>query len=184
MGPRGSRAYFLSDPNKGHLSCFGIALLPPCLVGRTPGKNSWPKCYALLKSKVVQGSSGSTKDQIAQERHMATTIGRENPWLWSRTLLESKFKFWSARSTRVQIVIHAIWLSIWWEEPLTKVLCIDWVKDHAGVSRGQPWIKLLRNASRQPNLVGRTPDQSVLHWLGSTTGQVKGHVGSTRGKIV
>ena len=36
---------------------------------------------------------------------------------------------------------------IWQEEPLTKVYCIAGVKGHVGVSRSQPNVKLLRNAS-------------------------------------
>ena len=52
---------------------------------------------------------------------------------------------------------------IWLEEPLTKVLCIDGVKGHVGVNRGQPGVKLLRNALWPPNLVGRTLDRSAVH---------------------
>ena len=40
---------------------------------------------------------------------------------------------------------------------------IPGVKGHAGVSWGQPEVKLLRNALWQPNLVGRTLDRRVVH---------------------
>ena len=62
----------------------------------------------------------------------------------------------------------------WWEEPLTRVQCIGGVQGHAGVSWGQPEVKVLRNALRPPNWVGRTLDQSILHYW------VKGHAGVSR----
>ena len=50
------------------------------------------------------------------------------------------------------------------------------VRGHAGVSQGQPEVKLLRNAVWPPNLVGRTLDQSVTHcW-------VRGHAGINQGQ--
>ena len=56
-----------------------------------------------------------------------------------------------------------------------------WVKGHAGVSWGQPEVKLLRNALWLPNLVGRTPDRSVMHCWGKRS--CRGQLGSTRGQI-
>ena len=55
---------------------------------------------------------------------------------------------------------------IWWEEPLTKAYCIAGVKGHVGVSWGQEGVNLLSNTLWPPNLVGRTPDQSVMHCWG------------------
>ena len=45
-----------------------------------------------------------------------------------------------------------------------------------GSCRGQPEVKLLRNAVWPPNLVGRTLDQSVTHCL------VRGHAGVSQGQ--
>ena len=70
---------------------------------------------------------------------------------------------------------------IWWEEPQTKAYCIAGVKGHAGVSWGQEGVNMLSNALWPPNLVGRTPDQSVIHWWGQRS--CRGHPGSTRGQI-
>ena len=52
------------------------------------------------------------------------------------------------------------------------------VKGHAGVIWGQLGVKLLSNALWPPNLVGRTPDQSIMHCLGqrSCRGQL-GQIG-------
>ena len=50
---------------------------------------------------------------------------------------------------------------IWWEESLTKVLYIAGDKGHEGVSWGQVGVNLISNAHWPPNLVGRTPDQSI-----------------------
>ena len=47
--------------------------------------------------------------------------------------------------------------------------------------RGQPEVKLLRNALWLPNLVWRTPDQSAMHCWGHRL--CKGQLGSTRGQI-
>ena len=45
----------------------------------------------------------------------------------------------------------------------------------SGVSWRQPEVKLLRNVLWLPNLVGRTPDQSIMHW---------GQPRSIRGQII
>ena len=71
---------------------------------------------------------------------------------------------------------------ICWEEPFAEVHLIDGVKiGHVGVIWGQPDVKLLRNALRQPNLVERTLDWSVAHWWRSRT--YKGQPGSGTGQI-
>ena len=56
-------------------------------------------------------------------------------------------------------------------------IVIPGVKGHAGVSKGQPKVKLLRNAVWPLNLVGRTPDQSVTHCRGRRS--CRGHPGSS-----
>ena len=40
------------------------------------------------------------------------------------------------------------------------------VKGYAGVIWGQPGVKLLSNGLWPPILVGRNPDQSIMHCLG------------------
>ena len=52
---------------------------------------------------------------------------------------------------------------------------------HAGVTWGQPGVKLLRNALWSPNLVGRIPDQSVKHCWGQRS--YRGQLGSSRGQF-
>ena len=52
---------------------------------------------------------------------------------------------------------------------------------HAGVIWGQPGVKLLSNALWPPNLVGRTPDQSVMHCWGQRS--CRGQVGLSRGQF-
>ena len=54
--------------------------------------------------------------------------------------------------------------------------CIAWVKDHAGLTWGQPEVKLLGIPHWRPNLVTRTPDQSLTHC------GVKGHAEVIRGQ--
>ena len=54
---------------------------------------------------------------------------------------------------------------IWSEEVLTRESCIVVVKGNAGVSQGQPEVKLLWNVLQWLNLV-RTPDQSTVHCWG------------------
>ena len=56
---------------------------------------------------------------------------------------------------------------IWWEEPLTKAQCIAGVKGHAEVNRGQPGVKLLRNALWPPNVGGKNPWPKHNALLGS-----------------
>ena len=55
------------------------------------------------------------------------------------------------------------------------------VKGHAGVIWGQLGVKLLSNALWPPNLVGRTPDQSIMHCLGQRS--CRGQLGSNRGQF-
>ena len=55
------------------------------------------------------------------------------------------------------------------------------VKGHAGVIWGQLEVKLLSNALWPPNLVGRTPDQSIMHCLGQRS--CRGQLGSNRGQF-
>ena len=67
---------------------------------------------------------------------------------------------------------------IWQEEPLIEVKCIAGIEGHPGSTRDQIaqecplWVQ---------NLVGRTPDRSVMHWWGQRS--CRGQPGSTRGKI-
>ena len=68
---------------------------------------------------------------------------------------------------------------IWWEESLTREKCIDGVEGHVGVSWDQVGVNLPSNALRPPNLVGRTPDQSIMHPLGQRS--CWGQLGSSRG---
>ena len=49
------------------------------------------------------------------------------------------------------------------KEFLTRVSHTAGVRGNAGVIRGQPDVILLRNFQWPPNLVTRTPDQSVTH---------------------
>ena len=62
---------------------------------------------------------------------------------------------------------------------MTEVSCIDGVKGHVGVSWDQPEVKLLSNAPRTLNLVGRTLDQSVMYCWGKLAD--RGQLVSTRG---
>ena len=55
------------------------------------------------------------------------------------------------------------------------------VKGHAGVSQGQPGVKMLKYVLWLPNLVGRTPDQSVMYYWGQRS--CRGQLGSRRGQI-
>ena len=85
---------------------------------------------------------------------------------------------WSQRSFRGQSALEMPYgYQIWWGDPLTKAKCIAGVKGHALVIRGQPRVKLLRNALWSPNLVGRITDQSVMQYW------VKGHVGVSWGQV-
>ena len=55
------------------------------------------------------------------------------------------------------------------------------VKGHAGVIWGQPVVKFLRNVLWPPNLVGRIPDQSVMHCCGRRS--CRGQLGSSRSQF-
>ena len=102
---------------------------------------------------------------------MATKFGRKNPGPKWNALLGLKVMLGQLGSTRGQIR-NALWLPNLVGRTPDQSVMHCWVKGHAGVSWGQPGVKLLRNALWLPNLVGRTPDQSVMHcW-------VKGHAGS------
>ena len=70
---------------------------------------------------------------------------------------------------------------IWWEELLTREKCIAGVKGHIWVSWGQVGVNLLSNALWPPNLVGRTPDQSIMHCWGQRS--CRGQLGSSRGQF-
>ena len=70
---------------------------------------------------------------------------------------------------------------IWWEEPLSECNAFARVKGLAGVSQGQPEVKLRRNDVWPPNFVGRTPDQSVTHCWGQRS--CRRQPGSTRSEI-
>ena len=69
----------------------------------------------------------------------------------------------------------------WQEEPPTEVQCIAGIKGHTGVNRDQPGVKLLRNAQWLPNLVGRTPNWSVMHCWDQRS--YRGKPRSTSGQI-
>ena len=49
---------------------------------------------------------------------------------------------------------------IWWEKTLTEVYRIPGVKGHVEFNRGEPEVKLLRNALWPSNLVERTLDRN------------------------
>ena len=70
---------------------------------------------------------------------------------------------------------------IWWEDSLTKAKYIARVKGQVGVSWGQVGVNLLSNTLRPPHLVGRTPDQSLMHCWGQRS--CRGQVGSSRGQF-
>ena len=57
---------------------------------------------------------------------------------------------------------------------MTEVKCIDGVKDYAGVSQGQLGVKLLRNALGAQSLIGKTLDQSIIHWFQGHAGVMQG----------
>ena len=72
---------------------------------------------------------------------------------------------------------------IWKEGLLTKVLCIAGVKGHAGVSRGQPEMKLLRNALWLLNFVRKNPKTKFNALLGSKVMQGSAGVNQARGQF-
>ena len=108
---------------------------------------------------------------------MVTKFGGKNPWPKRTALLGSKVMQGSAGVKKGSTCLAMPYgHQIWREEPLTRAQCIAGVKGHAGVSQGQPEIKLLRSAVWPPNLVERTLDQSVTHcW-------VRGHAGVSQGQ--
>ena len=65
---------------------------------------------------------------------------------------------------------------------VSKICNFSGVKGHTGDSRNQPRVKLLKNALRPPNSVGRTPEQSATYYWGQRS--CKGRLGSTRGQIL
>ena len=71
---------------------------------------------------------------------------------------------------------------IWWEESPTRACFTAGVKGHVGVSQGQPEVKFLKNVLWPPNLVEKTPDQSVVHWWGQRP--CRGQLGSTELKLL
>ena len=78
--------------------------------------------------------------------HHHPKFGRKNPWSKCNSLLGSKVMQGSARSTRGQNSLEMPCChKIWQKGPQTRVQCIDGVKGLAGVSWGQPKVKLLRN---------------------------------------
>ena len=62
-----------------------------------------------------------------------------------------------------------------------RVKCIAGVEGHVWVSWGQVGVNLLGNTLWPPNLVGRNPDQSVMHCSGQRS--CRGQLGSSRGQF-
>ena len=60
--------------------------------------------------------------------------------------------------------------------------CIAGVEGHVGVSWGQEEVNLLSNALWPPNLVGRTPGHSVMHYWGQMS--FRGHLGQPGVKLL
>ena len=82
------------------------------------GKNPWPKCYALLGSKVMQGWSRGNQGSNCLEVSMANKFGVKNSW--------SKCNASKAMKGSAGVKWESIYLimpyghQIWWEEPMTR----------------------------------------------------------------
>ena len=108
--------------------------------------------------------------------HLEVKSSRNALWLpnlVSRTPDHSVVHCWGQRSCRGHRgQVGSICLAmpydhqIWWEEPLSRLKCIAGVKGHVEVIWGQVGVNLLSNDLRPPNLVGRTPEHSVMHCWG------------------
>ena len=113
---------------------------------------------------------------------MATKFGEKNPWPEHSALLGSKVMQGSYGVNQGSNCLEMPYgHQIWWEESLTKALWLAEVKGHVGVRWGQVGVNLLSNAVWPPNLVGRTPDQRVMHCWGWRS--CRGQLGSRRGQF-
>ena len=153
MGIRGSRAYFRSDPTKGQSSPRGEDALEMPYAPKLSRKNPWPKCNALLGSKVMQGSGvnqGSNCSEMPYGNQICGEIRDQNAKVMQGL-------------TGVKLLRNALWLpNLVGKIPDWKVKHC-WVKFHLGVSQDQLEINLLRHAAWQPNLKKRASD-GVMHW--------------------
>ena len=131
MGSLGLWSTFRRDPTQGQRS-LEVKLHYKCpAVTKFGGKNPWPKCNAFLGSKVIQGHLRLTRGQISQECPMATKGSRKNPWSKYSALMGQLQG--QLGSTRGQILSGMLYGNqMWWEEPLTEVNWVDWVKGHVG----------------------------------------------------
>ena len=129
------------------------------------GKNPWPKCNALLGSKVMQGDVCQGQPGI---KLLTMTYGN----LGGRNLDRSVVHWWGLISCRgqpgqpgVKLPRNALWLpDLVGRTPDRKLEHCGGQKGHVGVSQGQSEVKLLRHAVWLPDLTGRTSDQSVMYW--------------------
>ena len=113
---------------------------------------------------------------------MATTFGEKSPWTEHSALLGSKVMQVSSGVNQGSNCLEMSYgHHIWWEESLTKALCIPGVKSHIGVQLGSSRGQLLSNALWPPNL-GRNSWPECNALLGSKV--MQGHPGSTRGQFV
>ena len=129
------------------------ALWPPNFVGRTTDQSAM-HCWGQRSCRVSWGQVGVNL--------LGNILGPPN--FVGRIPDQSIMHCWDGRLCRGQLGSIRLAMSygyqIWWEEPLTRALCIAGVKGHVGVSWGQVGVKLLSNALWPPNFVGRTTDQS------------------------
>ena len=97
---------------------------------------------------------------------MATKFGDKNPWPECSALLGSKVMQGSSGVNQGSNCLEMPYgHQIWWEESLTKVLCIAGVKDHVGVSWCQVGVKLRSKYPMATKFGGKNPDQNVMnHW--------------------
>ena len=137
--------------------------------GMTYGNQIWYR-EPLTEMQCTEGPKGRPWGQIAQKCHMATKLGRNNPWPESKILLRSKFYVVVSRVQPEVILLKNAVLqprSVG-RTPDQSVLHCWVIKGHVWGQLGSAEVKLLRNALQPPNqAIGLLLFKSIMMLTGA-----------------
>ena len=125
-------------------------------------KNSWSKCNALLRSKVMQGSAEVNQGSNTWACPMTTKFCRKNPWLKCRPSARGQLG-----STRVKLLRYTLWVPNFVERTPTRKVKTCWgqslCRGQLDSTRGQ----IAWKCCVATKFNGKNHNQSAMHGLGS-----------------